>query len=331
MNFFLKRISSGFKLFGSIILVFIGVLVLSKANAQITLPFHRQHNFRAPNSFFQNDTLPNFKKSRYVTGIALGGYSLSMLYLGTSWYANEDLGSFHFFDDSKQWLQMDKVGHVYGAYYAGNNMISLYKWAGQPKKKAILMGGTMGFLAMTSIEVFDGFGEDWGFSWSDVGANFMGTALIMGNQALWNENRISLKYSYRPSFFVQNDSLQSLFGSTPLEWILKDYNGQTTWMSFRVHSFLPEGKFKEIYPRWLNLAVGYGGEGMTGGYGDPARADRIAREEYRQYYLALDVDLANIKTRSGALRTLFQMLNMVRLPLPAVRYDRNGLAWRWWQ
>ncbi len=38
--------------------------------------------------------------------------------------------------------------------------------------------------------------------------------------------------------------------------ILKDYNGQTIWLSFNIHSFTKDS----FLPKWLSLAVGYGGE-----------------------------------------------------------------------
>ena len=43
--------------------------------------------------------------------------------------------------------------------------------------------------------------------------------------------------------------------------MLKDYNAQTYWFSANLKSFFPEIKFTA----WLNVAVGYGAEGMFGG------------------------------------------------------------------
>lgn len=289
-------------------------------------PFHMQHQFRRPDSFFQNDTTVNRQRQRQVSGIALGGYVGIGTGLGLAWYAGQPLRGFHFFDDSREWLQMDKAGHSYGAYHASRWMIDLYKWSGMPKRQALVRGGAAGFLAMSTIELFDAFGEGWGFSWSDVGANLSGSALAVMNQALWNENRISLKLGYRPSPYTRLDSLNRLFGSNLLENLVKDYNGQSIWMSFRVHAFLPEGAVKRSYPRWLNLAVGYSGEGMIGGYGrDPWPV--IRAREYRQLYVGLDIDWAQIRTRSGFLHSLFSILNMVHVPMPAIRFDRRGTAW----
>ena len=80
---------------------------------------------------------------------------------------------------------------------------------------------------------------------------------------LWAEQRIQVKVSYHPTGYA--DARPDLFGDKYTKY-LKDYNGHTGWLSFRVHSFLPDSKFKQKYPRWLNLAVGYGANGLLGGY-----------------------------------------------------------------
>jgi Predicted periplasmic lipoprotein (DUF2279) len=307
------------------LLICLLLLLPAGLSAQGLRPFHIRYDFRK--DFFVNDSLPSRARSRAVTGIAAGGYAVTMTYLGLNWYAKQPLVPFHFFDDSREWLQYDKVGHALGCYSSARLMIDLYKWSGVEKRKALIRGGVAGFMAMNSIEVFDGFGEGWGFSWSDVAANFTGVSLAVANQWAWNENRVQLKVSWRKSPYAGVDSLQRLFGTNPAEWFLKDYNGQTTWLSFRVHSFLPEGRFKDHYPRWLNLAVGYGGEGMIGGYGRDSWEDIRARE-YRQLYLSFDIDLSNIRTRSGFLHSLFSTVSVIRIPMPAIRFDRTGVAFR---
>ncbi|MDX1907328.1 MAG: DUF2279 domain-containing protein [Bacteroidia bacterium] len=289
--------------------------------------FHYQHDFRPQGAFFQNDTLPNPARKRTAIGAAASGYVVTGLYLGFNWYANEPLTRFHFFNDWREWQQIDKFGHALGGYHATKWVTGLCKWSGMPKRQSLVVGGVSGFMAMSTIEVLDGFGEGWGFSWPDIGANFVGASLAVTNQALWNEDRIQLKVSWLPSPYARVDSLQRLFGSTPVEWLLKDYNGQTLWMSFRVHSFLPEGRLKTIWPRWLNVAAGYGAEGLLGNYGREPWAAIQARE-YRQYYLGLDVDFSQIRTRSGFLNSLLSVASIFRVPMPAVRFDQQGVSFR---
>ena len=272
--------------------------------------------------FFQPDTIPNQKRIRWVSAMAGGGYAMTMLYLGTVWYAKEDLGPFHFFDDSHEWKQMDKVGHVMGGYQMSRMIIDLYKWAGLPKRRALIVGGASGFLAMSSIEVFDAFGAKWGFSWYDVGANLLGSSLAVLNEGLWNEDRLQLKFSYLPTSYARDPANSRLFGNTFPEWLLKDYNGQVYWLSVNMHSFLPEGNFKRHYPAWINLALGYGAEELVGGYEDPMGDWRT--REYRQWYVGLDIDLSRMIPKKGWGNSFLSVLNLFHVPLPAFEKDRTG-------
>ena len=74
----------------------------------------------------------------------------SILYVGvlaglsTQWYADNEQGNFHFFNDNRQWLQMDKVGHLASAYQTGKVGIDVLKWSGVNQKKAAYYGGALG-------------------------------------------------------------------------------------------------------------------------------------------------------------------------------------------
>lgn len=275
-------------------------------------------------TFWDRDSLPNPQRLRLVHGASLGTYTGAMTLLGLAWYANEDLGGFHFFDDRQQWQQMDKVGHSYGGYLGGTLLYGWYRWAGMPRQKAALWSGTVSFLMMSSIEGLDGLAEKWGFSWSDVGANFAGSGLATLNHLAWDEPRLQLKWNYLPSPYAGDPDFEDLFGRSFPEWMLKDYNGQSYWLSVRVHSFLPAGNFRDHYPRWLNLAVGYSAFGLEGGYDDPLSDWR--EREYRQWYLSLDLDLSHIRARRPWVRALLSTVNYVRIPLPALRFDRYGMG-----
>ena len=47
----------------------------------------------------------------------------------------------------------------------------------------------------------DGFSEEWGGSWVDFAANAAGTSLLVGQELLWGEQRIKLKYSFHQTEF----------------------------------------------------------------------------------------------------------------------------------
>ena len=114
------------------------------------------------------------------------------------------------------------------------------------------------------FEILDGFSAEWGASAGDLIANTAGTALFIGQQLGWNDQRFYLKWSYHPNRISRNcprNMELTNLGKNDLESILKDYNGQTYWLSGNIKSFLPK---RSKFPGWLNVAVGYGGEGMLG-------------------------------------------------------------------
>lgn len=67
-------------------------------------------------SFFKpSDTLNTIRRNTLViTEAAVGG--LTLLALNQLWYADYKRSKFHTIDDNSEWLQMDKLGHVFSAY-----------------------------------------------------------------------------------------------------------------------------------------------------------------------------------------------------------------------
>lgn len=301
-----------------------------KVNAQQPLPYnwHPQKNefIRGDSSFFLQDTVINKKRSIAVSATTLGGYGLAYAGIALTWYQNFPRTKFHFFNDNHEWAQIDKVGHFMGGYHGARGMIGLFKWSGLPKWKSALYGGLIGGLAMVPVELLDGFATKWGASWGDIVADVSGGGLAFANEMLWSEQRIQVKVSYHPTAYA--DARPDLFGDKYTK-VMKDYNGHTGWLSFRVSSFLPDGKFKDKYPKWLSFAFGYGANGLLGGY-DGGLTPAIKAREYRQYYFSPDIDLSAIKTKSGALRLILNILDCVHLPSPAIEYNsKHGFRWHW--
>jgi hypothetical protein len=179
-------------------------------------------------------------------------------------------------------------------------------WAGESKKNQLIYGATLGFTFLTAVEVLDGFSEEWGFSTGDLIANATGTGLLIGQELLWDEQRLSLKYSFHTTKYA--DIRPDVLGENFLEQTIKDYNGQTFWLSANLWSFHKQSKI----PKWLNIAFGYGAEGMLSGNEDTFVDLNIPdQERYRQYYISLDLDLTKIKTRSKFLKTVFSTINFI--------------------
>lgn len=266
-----------------------------------------------------SDTLNVSRRNGVViTEASLG--TLTLLGLNQLWYADYERSKFHTINDADEWLQMDKFGHVFSAYQLGKIGADVLKWSGVRKKDQLIYGATLGFTFLTAVEVLDGYSAEWGFSWSDMAANAAGTGLYIGQELLWNEQRILLKYSFHQTKYASQrpDKLGDGF----LEEVLKDYNGQTYWLSANINSFFKSSQL----PKWLNVAFGYGGEGMLTGKNEIVDNFFISQNRQRQFYLSLDVDLSKIKTNSRLLQSLFDVFNTIKVPFPALEFnDKKGL------
>lgn len=243
----------------------------------------------------------------------------TLLGLSQAWYKDHDKSSFHLYNDNADWLQMDKVGHAFSGYQLSRASSEALQWSGVSKKQSVLYSSLAGFAFLTTVEVFDGFSAQWGFSYGDVLANFSGVALYAGQELLWDEQRILLKFSFHTTPYASRRP--KVLGENLHQQILKDYNGQTYWLSFNIDSFVKDLQL----PKWLNLAVGYGAEGMITGSDQVVNAIFLPeKERFRQYYLSLDVDLTKIKTNSHFLKTLFSVVNTLKIPAPTFEINSKG-------
>jgi hypothetical protein len=274
--------------------------------------------------------LQEASKSRvWLVGLAQGGlWAGSFIALNSAWYDGYEKQKFHFFNDWPEWQQMDKAGHVWTAYQIGRFSTEMWRWTGIRNKNALLLGGLSSIAYMSIIEIQDGFSEKWGFSTGDMLMNITGAGMYLAQEIAWKEQRIQVKFSYSPYSYPDNlkDRADDLFGKTSAERILKDYNGQTYWLSANLRSFFPESGI----PRWLNLSLGYGAETMLGGTENKwtdengVVTDRSDIERYRKFLLSVDVDLTKIPVRKKWLKSVFYTLNMIKIPAPALEWNTKG-------
>ncbi|MFZ6011650.1 MAG: DUF2279 domain-containing protein [Bacteroidota bacterium] len=245
------------------------------------------------------------------------GYTATMIGLNELWYKDSDRQSFRFFNDNAEWKQVDKIGHFFSGFYFSYGASSALRWCGMTPRKSDLAGAVTGFLVMVPIEIFDGYSDAYGASTGDLIANAAGPAFFLAQQSFWKEIRIHPKFSFQSTDYAAQRP--EVLGDNWLSEIFKDYNGQTYWLSVDVDKFMK-------FPRWLNVAVGYGAEGML--YARDRQNAEIGLRSYRQYYLALDIDLTAVKTRSKALKTLIFLANMIRLPAPGLEFSSRGVRFQ---
>lgn len=264
-----------------------------------------------------------------ISGSTAVAFSSALIGLNTLWYADYPRGSFKFIDDSKEWQQMDKTGHFAVPYMQSRYLMKMLQWSGVEHQKAAVYAGVSAFMFQNAIEVLDGYSAQWGASWSDIAANFIGASLMTSQELIWNEQRISLKIM--PHFVTYPDDdlkarAQQLYGTSFAARLIKDYNSINMWLSINPASFNRHQK----HLKWLNIAVGYGAGGMFGGYenrwedknGVPFNRSDIVR--YRKLLLSLDVDFSKIKTQSPYGRLLLDLLNLIKVPAPTIEWNSKG-------
>ena len=290
----------------------------------------------AQNTPITNENIPNNttselnkKRLHWSLGIGAATYAGTSAILYNQWYQKTPRSSFHTIDDFGAWRGMDKAGHIFSSYFQSRWAYDVWKWSGMKESTAVYSGLAVGFLAQTTIEVFDGFSADWGFSWTDMGANAIGLGLFAGQQFHWGEQRILVKSSFSPidyrqrygSYIAENRAAE-LYGNGFSSRILKDYNAQTTWLSFNIHSLF---NVKGI-PKWLNVGIGYGAENLFGAYSNNTfdGMDFSEFPRYSQFFLSLDADLTRVKTNSPFLRTLLDVLNILKMPFSTIEFNTLG-------
>jgi Predicted periplasmic lipoprotein (DUF2279) len=237
------------------------------------------------------------------------------------WYKKFAHSRFHYFNDNNEWLNVDKVGHATTAYNIAAIQNDLMRWGGIRSGTAALIGTLTGLGFMSMIEIMDGHSEKWGFSKGDMLANIAGCVLFEGQQLLWHEQRISLKYSYHATIFPQYYPAE--LGSNGPQRMLKDYNGQSYWLSFNIASFLPASSH---FPQWLNISAGYGAEGMVGAVKNPTEVNGRPVPEfkrYRQFYLSFDTDLYRIDGLSPLASSLLELNRTIKTPAPALEWNKE--------
>ncbi|MCG8308819.1 MAG: YfiM family protein [Cytophagales bacterium] len=269
-----------------------------------------------------DSTQVNKKRLRTVlvgTGVA---YGAGLVALNEVWYKEQGKTDFHFFNDNSQWNQVDKIGHFYTAYQLSSIGKRVFLWTNMDEKKSAIWGSVMSQALMIPIEIMDGFAVEYGFSWGDIAANLLGSGFFLSQELGWKGQKIKAKFSFHRTTYAK--IRPDVLGNGFFEELLKDYNGQTYWLSFDIYKL---ARRNNSLPKWLNIAVGYGANGMVYAREDENRENGY--ESYRQYYVGIDFDLSHIHTKSKFLNSVLFFADMVKLPAPTVEFNKNGVHYHW--
>jgi hypothetical protein len=256
----------------------------------------------------------NRKRLGFLIGGTAVGYTAVMTGLYHVWYKDSESQPFTFFNDNAEWNQIDKCGHLFSSFYLSYGASRALRWTGLSQNKSDLYGAIAGFAIMVPIEILDGYSEAYGASTGDIIADAAGPLLYFGQKKLWNEVRLIPKISYHQTSFAP--LRPEVLGSTTVERMMKDYNGHTFWLSVDTDKFMR-------FPKWLNIAFGYGAEKMI--YARDYQNREANLIPYRQFYISLDPDLTAIRTRSPLVKTLLFFAGMIKIPSPTLEFA-NGKA-----
>lgn len=266
--------------------------------------------------FGQQDSL---NRKRLTAVVVTTGVGVPVTYAGlySLWYKNSPRQPFTFFNDNAEWKQLDKAGHFFSSFYLSYAGSQVLKWSNVSATKADFAGALAGFLIVAPVEIFDGYSAAYGASSGDLIADAAGPLFFIGQKRLWNEIRIQPKLSFHRTGYAE--LRPELLGDNLISEIVKDYNGHTHWLSFDMDKFT-------TFPKWLNIAVGYGAEGMV--YARDSENTMNGYNNYRQYYFSVDLDLTAVRSRSKFVKTLLFVASAIKLPAPTMIFSKHGAEFR---
>lgn len=255
--------------------------------------------------------LPAIILGTTYTGIFIVQHKLQQ---NTIW---KKVGDFHIAEDIDWFLYQDKFGHVYGgytiAYLFGESLLTTgFNW-----ETSTLIGGAMGLLYSTYVEVLDGFSVDFGFSPSDFYSDLIGAGFYVA------QYYVPFLQNFTPKFMYVNPHWLNEKKRANAESFIDDYSSQTFWLSINVYNLLPES-WKKYWIPWLDISVGYAAYGLcnpTTGITCDNYSEKINDAVYgnRRIIIALDWNLPKLLPDDGAFWNWFkQGLNFFKLPSPAI-------------
>ncbi len=244
-----------------------------------------------------------------VTGTVAGTFAVIHFYQSKGWW-KDNRSSFHFQEDLKYGLSVDKLGHFYAGIAAAFILRNSFRWAGLSETASLWWGSAGSLLFQTYVEVQDGFSK-WGFDRVDFAADVAGAAWPVAQHHSSFLRNFDFKFSYHPSPNLGSASGVGFVGQQHI--IFDDYEGQTLWLSLKMHNLLPQAA-RPFWPEFLQLSVGYG-------------VRNVAKPDpYSVVLLALDIDMTKVIPQTTPfLKLLGEALNFIKFPAPAVQISPHAI------
>ena len=214
--------------------------------------------------------------------------------------------SFYFREDFSYARNQDKLLHFYGSGLGSVISTKALSWAGYDERDAVLYGAATSLVFFTFMKIEDGHIDYLGFDRVDELANLLGAGYPLAQYYIPWLKSFTPKGSYvaSPNTVVASEQKLPSF--------LEDHEGQKFWMGITVHDLLPKN-LQEYWPSILGLAAGY------------TVRDLNTPHSYHETIIALDLDLRKLPGDSAFLKTMWEMLNYIHLPMPAVRVSQSAI------
>ncbi|MCG9881112.1 MAG: YfiM family protein [Bacteroidia bacterium] len=266
----------------------------------------------------ENDSLKettnklNTTQKWIVGGLAV--QQAASLYLEYKWWWEDNYHPFVIRSDggfNNYSLGVDKVGHAYISYMYSNMLYELMKWGDFKESTSEWVSLILPFAWALSIEIGDGF-SSYEFSKPDLLANSIGIAYAFAQRKVPVLKNLNFKFSYFPSSYYMKNG--------PKGWSLTgDYDGHIYWLTADINGFLP-APYKQYWPKYLNLGVGYGIDNFTAITKNAAINPVMSRE----FFIGLDYNLSRIPIKGKTAKTIQRMVDYIHLPAPGMKKLNNG-------
>jgi hypothetical protein len=230
--------------------------------------------------------------------VAVSGVAVHFARYKPLW--KEHFTGFRFHEDFTYAQNQDKLLHFYGGVVGSTISAKALLWCGYDQPNASLLGAATSLAFLTFMKIEDGHIDYLGFDRVDEVANILGAAYPIAQYYVPVLNNFTPKFSYRAS---KNNVVEK---NQVLPNFLEDHEGQKFWMGITVYDLLPK-EFQRYWLPTVGLALGY------------TVRDLNTPKPYHEAIIALDLDLRKLPGNSHFLRTMWEMLNYIHLPMPAVR------------
>jgi len=252
-----------------------------------------------------DDSTHAFFSRKNVITYGIVAHSIFTTYVEYKWWWEGNYHPFQFQYEGflKDYaLGVDKIGHTYTSHFYFHTLHNLMKWGGYDESTDLWVSSIIPAVYALSIEIGDGF-SSFNFSPDDLGFNLLGVGYGLLQVKVPFFNNFKIKWSYFPSASRLN-SFKHPFSD--------DYDDHIYWLAINVHDLLPE-QAATYWPRFLNIALGYGGKNIS--------VDLLnSGPMLRKFAIALDYNIPTIPLDGDTWEAVKNIVDLFHFPAPGVRF-----------